>query len=276
MRSTLSKILGVTFIIAAVAGLIFSLFALVKTWQLRASLTDDAVNTLTLLDTTLNTTLDGLSILDSTLVTATSNIAGLQLTTDNLALAVQNTQPILDSVTNLVGQDLPATITATQTSLASAASSALLIDNLLTTLSRIPLLGLGRYQPDVPLNVALRDVSLNLSKIPATLAALKSDLSNVGQNLTLMQTSISAVSANLQEINTSLGRARSILSDYRITVVTFDLRVQSALVNLPKALKYLAWALTFFFVWLVVVQVALFLQGMSLLGMGIESTASGE
>ena len=81
---------------------------------------------------------DGLTIVSQVVQTTTLDIASLQAATHALALAIHDTNPVFTSLSQLTGADLPTAISATQTSLACAQGSALLIDNVLAALTNIP------------------------------------------------------------------------------------------------------------------------------------------
>ena len=125
------RIVGLLLVIAAVAGIIFSLIGLIEIWHYRPVVTKIALDNLALGDQALSTTQDVLTIVGQVVQTTTSDVASLQATAKELALAIHNTDPMLDSLISLTSKDLPAAVSATQTSLASAQSSALLIDNAL-------------------------------------------------------------------------------------------------------------------------------------------------
>ena len=74
------KIIGITFIIAAIIGLILSVGGIVLVWVVREPLTTNLVNTIDLIGTTLEATSSGLSAVDETLSSTISNISTLEST----------------------------------------------------------------------------------------------------------------------------------------------------------------------------------------------------
>ena len=146
----LRKIVGILLVIAAAAGILFSLIGLIEIWRYRPVVTKAVVENLALVDQSLNTTQDVLTIVGQVVQTTTIDVTSLQATTQALALGIHDTNPMLDSLISLTSTDLPATVSATQTSLASAQNSALLIDNVLTALTSIPFLPVDAYKPVVP------------------------------------------------------------------------------------------------------------------------------
>ena len=172
----LKRIIGILLIIGAVGGILFSLFGLVEMWRIRPAVTKTAVENLALVDQTLSTTQQALTIVGQVVQTTMADVATLQATSTAVAQAIQDTTPGFDSIISLTGKDLPAAVTATQSSLASAQSSALVIDNVLTTLTSIPFLPISAYAPAVPLHTALGQVSASLNTLKPALATINTSL----------------------------------------------------------------------------------------------------
>ena len=167
-----NRVIGVLFITAAAAGMIFSLFGLIEVWHYKPVVTKNVRDNLALLEQALTSTQDGLAIVDQAVQTTTVEVASLQTGTRALAKAIHDSGPMLDSLSSLAGKDLPAAVIATQTSLASAQGSALLIDNILGALTSIPFSPVAKYNPEVPLHTALAQVSTSLDALPTSLATI--------------------------------------------------------------------------------------------------------
>ena len=261
----LRRSLGVLFIAAAAAGLVFSVVGLVEVWRYRPVVTQKVVDILTVFDQTLNTTHDGLAIVGQVVLTTTVDLAALQTTTQALTRALHDTSPMLDSLTRLISADFPAAIAATQTSLASAQGSALLIDNILATLSNTPFLSVGAYQPDVPLHTALAQVSDSLNTFTPALATISASLTEGQTNLGVMETELNKIASTANGISTALGSAQTVIDEYK--TITTGLKEQLAALQsrVPDWLMALTWILTFMLGWLLIAQVALATLGFSLL-----------
>ena len=162
----LKRIIGFLLIIGAVGGIIFGLIGLIELWRYRPVVTKTVVENLALVDQTLTTTQNALILVGKVVLTTTSDVTALQASSTALAQAIQDTSPTLDSLISLTGKDFPASIKATQTSLASAQGSALVVDNVLAALTSIPFSPVGTYAPAVPrhLRIATR---LGVSRINA-------------------------------------------------------------------------------------------------------------
>lgn len=259
------RLFGFLLIVAAAAGFIFSAVGLFGIWRYRPVVTQKVVDTLALFDQALNTTQDGFAIVGQVVQTTTVDIASLQTTIQVLARSIHDTNPMLDSLTSLTGADFPAALAATQTSLASAQSSALLIDNVLATLTSIPLLKVDAYKPDVPLHTALAQVSTSLDSLTPALAMINSSLVNGKTNLGVIETDLNKISEATQGISSALGSARNAIDQYKTVTAQSKEQIETMQRLAPDWLTTIAWILTFILVWLLIAQIGLGAQGLDML-----------
>jgi hypothetical protein len=261
----LRKVIGLLLIIAAVAGIIFSVYGLIQVWRIRPAVTQTVTDNLALFDQTLNTTHDGLAIVGQVVQTTTVEVASLQTTTLALAQAIHDTTPMVDSLTSLTGHDLPEAITATKTSLASASSSAQLIDNVLTALTSIPFSPVAGYKPDVPLHTALAQVSASLDTLTPSLATINNSVASGKANLGVVETELNNVSETTRGISDTLGGALVVINQYQGVVAQLKLNVEATQLVAPGWITTITWVLTFVLVWLFVAQLGLGAQGLEML-----------
>jgi hypothetical protein len=259
------RIVGILMVIAAVVGIIFSLFGLVELWRSRPVVTKNALDSLALVDQALNTTQDVLNIVGQVVQTTTVDIASLQATTQALFLTIQGTSPALDSLISLTGKDLPNAVTATQTSLASAQNSALLIDNVLSALTSIPFSPVAAYQPAVPLSTALSQVSTSLNKLNPSLAAIHTSLVDGKENLVIVETALANISETTQGVSTTLDNAQTVIDQYKATITQLKANVEAAQRGAQNWILAITWILSFVLGWLVIIQLGVGLQGLDLL-----------
>ncbi len=272
MKPILSRAIGAAIIIAAVTGMLFSLFGILQVWRAKPAVTRGLAYELDLVHATVATTSLGLSTVSDTLKTASGNVDALQSATLGLAQSIHSAQPMMDTLVKLLGQDLPSTITATQTSLNSAASSALLIDNVMGSITSLPLLGLDKYAPPVPLHTALGDISKSLKNvnpalndIQANLVASKGNLASIEIDVTRMGNDIELISGNMED-------ARQVIIQYQDENDQLLAQVDRARNALPGWLTGLAWFLTIALVWLFITQVGLLVKGWEMLKTGNEKS----
>ena len=257
--------LGYFFIAAAVVGFILCIAGLFEIWRYRPIVTQSVVDTLALFDQALIATQDGLTIVEQMVKTSTVDITSLQATILALAQTLQDTNPMLDSLTRLTSKDFPAAIQATQTSLASAQSSALLIDNTLGALTSIPFLPLSVYKPAVPLNIALADISTSLDPLAPALATIASSLADGKTNLAEVETELKRIAATTQEIGSELSSSQAVIDQYQTVTAQLVERVQSAQLAAAGWITTAAWILSLGLAWLMIAQLGLCAQGYDML-----------
>jgi hypothetical protein len=261
----LRKLFGFLFVLAAAVGVVFSVVGLIEIWRYRPGMTQTVNDNLALFDQTLHTTQEGLTIVGQVVQTTTVEVASLQTTTRALAVAIHDTNPMLDSLTSLTSKDIPAAISATQMSLASAQSSALLIDNVLAALTSVPLLSVGAYQPEVPLHTALDQVSTSLNGLTPSLATINTSLANGKASLGVVETELTRISSTTQGISDTLGSARTVIDRYQATVAQLKERVEATQRAAPAWITKIAWGLSFVLGWLLLAQLGLCAQGLDML-----------
>ena len=261
----LRRLFGILFIIAAVLGFVFSLIGLIEIWRYRPAVTKTVIDSLALIDQTLNSTQDGLSIVGQMVQTTTVEVASLQTTSQSLAQTVHDTNPMFDSLTGLTSTDFPAAVDATQTALASAQSSALLIDNVLTTLTSIPFLPVAAYKPDIPLNTALAQVSTSLDSLKPALADITSSLVDGKANLGVVEVELNKISETTKGISDTLASAQTVIDQYEAVNTQLKVRVEAAQRVAPGMITTIAWILSLILAWLLVAQVGLGVQGLDML-----------
>jgi hypothetical protein len=260
----LRRIVGLLLVIAALAGIIFSLIGLVEIWRYRPVVTKTVVDNLALGAQALGTTQDILTIVGDVVQTTASNVDSLQATTKALTLAINNTNPILDSLINLTDKGLPAAVSATQTSLASAQSSALLIDNVLAALTSIILPSVTAYKPDVPLHTALAQVSTSLNTINPSLVTISTSLVDGKTNLEVVEDELTKISDTTQGISNTLASAQKVIDQYQEVTTQLKANVEAVQLGAQTWSMAITWTLTFVFGWLMIVQLGLGMLGLDM------------
>jgi len=251
-------------VIAAAAGIIFSLIGQIEIWHYRPVVTKTVINNLALVDQTLSTTQNVLTLVGQVVQTTTTEVISLQETTNTLALAIHDTNPMLDSLIGLTSKDLPAAVSATQTSLASAQSSALLIDDVLTALTSIPFLPVAAYKPEVPLHTALAQVSTSLNTLKPSLATINTSLVDGKTNMGVVEIELTNISETTQGISSTLGNAQAVIDQYKVVTTQLKTNVEAAQRAVPTWIMAITWILSFVLGWLLIAQLGLGIQGLDL------------
>jgi len=270
------RIIGIVLIIAAAVGLLLSISGIAAIWTIRRSLTGDLIRTFDLLDETLDAASDGLGVADQTLAKFVLDITTMETTIQTAGKSIEDTIPLMESFTELLTNDLPATIRSTQTALVSAQSSAQAIESTLQLLSAIPLLPIGAYDPEVPLAEALAEVSASLDPLPQSLTDLAGNLETSQDNMDLIATQVETISINVGALRSNLTQTKDVLSRVRVVIATLQGQVNNIRSGLPGGLNAAVWFLTVFFIWLGITQIGLLTQGLERLRPEVGAPTTGE
>lgn len=262
---TIRKQLGFLFVIAAVAGIIFSIISVVQIWRYQQAVAETVVENLDLVDQTLTATQDGLTVVNDVVDTTNADVTSLQTTTHALALAIHDMSSTFNSLSTLASKDFPNSIKTTQTSLASAESSALIIDNTLSVLTSIPFSPVSAYKPEVPLHTALANVSTSLDSLPASLATIHTSLDDGKSNLAVVEVEINKISDTTKDMNRALGNAQTTIAHYQAVTKQLKARVETMQLGAPEWIKMIAWILSFVFIWVLISQLGLAMQGLDII-----------
>ena len=271
MKPRFSRITGLALILAAFLGLLFSLAGLIFLGNISTRVTSSLTDSLDSLSQALTITQNGLDVADTALAEADTALISMNGTLDGVNQSLRGMKPTLDALRTLLGTELPDTIEATQDSLASAQTSAMNIDSVLTSLSRIPFLGSLVYNPEVPLNETLGGISDSLDPIPASLRSAKLGLDTAKTNLETMNTDLDEVAKSTDAISASTADAKRVIGEYKTLITGIQTRVDKIQTNLPGQLRLATLAVAVFFIWLALAQIGLYTQGMDILSRGRKS-----
>jgi methyl-accepting chemotaxis protein len=250
---------------SAISGLVICILGIYAIWRFKTPFTRLLDENLELLATTLSTTRDGLVLADQSLNTAVTSIEALQSTVDTLGKTINDTSPLVDSLSGLLGDELPTTIQSAQTSLVAAQSSAKIIDDVLHVLTSIPFFPGDTYNPPVPLNVALGQVSDSLDTLPGSFTTMQTSLDKTGSNLTVIKANVELISGDIGKVRDSLESSRQVVDQYQKVTTDLSAKLERGRARLPTWIGLAAWFGTIFFGWLATTQIGLFLQGTDVL-----------
>jgi methyl-accepting chemotaxis protein len=266
MGRLLTRIVGFALIVAGLAGLVFAIAGLFVLVQVEKNILSAAQEQVGLLDQALSATSDGLDVAEASLLQAVSTVKTLELTVAGVGDTVGSSVPAVDSVSTLVGVQLPTTIETTQETLESVAVSAKTIDDLLLIISSIPLLGVSAYDPDVPLSEGFQDVATSLDGIPDSLRLTQEQLVVTNDNLAVLEGSFDTMAGDIGQIATSIGDAQAVLQQYKGVVGQLQSSMSWVSSALPSWVNWLRLGLSLLLVWLGIAQLALITQGWELIG----------
>jgi methyl-accepting chemotaxis protein len=265
MNLLLNRAVGYLLVIAATIGLVFSLLGIAAVWRVKQPLTDDAMSMIELADRTLKATSDGLLLTKESLTEAMVDVISLKNTLEATSRAINATNPMLDSLSNLLTSNIPDSIYTIQNSLATAQSSAQVIENFLKTVSSLPFLPIQPYDPPVPLHESLSDVSQSLDALPQSLMEMDKSLDSSRGNLILIEAEFRIMSRNVEQMNASLLDAQGVVDSYQNVVSDLQQRTANLSTNIPRWINNLTWFTTFLLILIAIAQLGLLVQGLMLI-----------
>ena len=264
MSEPTKKIIGIVMVVIALFGFVLSGILMYEVWHYRQPVITGLETGLDHATSLLQTTDEGLAVIDQVVSNVYTSTLYLNDATTALAQTMQSTTSFMDSAGKFVGQDLINTITNTQTALNSAQASAAVIDNILSSISKVPFIGLN-YNPKTPLNTALGEVTSSLDPVQQSLKDFQTNLTNAQTNMQVVGDQLSGLEKKIVTINQNLAQAQTTIANYRSEVNSIKLSVANAKDNLASWVTAIAGIITIIILLLVVLQVGLLLQGITLI-----------
>lgn len=261
----LSRIAGIALILGGTAGLILSVAGLVVIMQLVPRAQAALNHELDVIDRALSATSAGLGVADTSLGRADTTVGSLQTTLGSTGEALTATLPTLNTLNTLTSQTLPTTIESTQQALGSARETARIADSILGAISALRLLPTETYNPEVPLNVAIGQVSSSLDGLPQSLRDIGGGLTIASTNLQVVKADLDSVSSDIGTINASLKEARSVIGQYQDVIADLQAEVSGVRAAAPVWLNAAAWGVALILIWLGIAQIGLLTQGWELI-----------
>ena len=263
MNSIIKRTIGTILIILAAASLLFSLYAVIQVHRLQEPVREGVVEGIDSLDTALDTLGEALTLLQDVLINTTALLTSAKNTAVNIAQSIHDTGLMADNLVTLTSEDLPLTIANTQTSLASAQSTAAIIDGVLAGLAKIPLIGMD-YRPAVPLSTALGQVSTSLDPLYTSLQGVSDNLETTSTDLQAVETEIIQISLDIGNTLKNLSSAQEMIVSYREQITVLQIKLDNARQKAPGVIQAAAWICTLLLLGLAVAQAGTLVQGVEM------------
>ena len=177
------------------------------------------------LGTTVDTSTDSLRNVQATLTEVGTTLDTVSLSASNAATTLVDTEPLLQQVTTLTTETLPASLDAVNVAVPNLAGIAGSIDTALTRLSDFQLertflgqsfnfdLGID-YSPEEPFDDAVLQIGESLQDVPDQLRALEDSLQTSITNIGAVGGNIDQLAANIDGINTTVQQFIPLLDQY--------------------------------------------------------------
>ena len=256
------KVIGYTFIVAAILGLIFSLAGIVMVWVVKTPLTTNLINTIDLIDTTLEATSSGLTIVDDTLTNTISDLSSIENTVQTAARGIDDSVPMVKSLSALMSENIPQAISSTQTGLSTLQDAARTLESTLRLITSIPFLPIEGYDPDVSFSAALEEVSQSLDAIPQSLSEMDNTMNATKGNLIMLGAQINIIARNISDLQDSFSEIQLVFDQYQEVISGVQVKLDIFRDNLQIVITVSAWIFTIIFIWLGIAQVGLLTQGL--------------
>jgi hypothetical protein len=268
MRQISIRLTGLLLVLGALLGTVLAVGGLWYVWRAEPSVSGTLIETIDLLDATLVTTSESLELINSTLLRLKGDLSGIRISLDEASRSMQATADVTDSVADLIGEDFSLVVSETQQSLLTVQNSAQMIDNTLSLISRIPLIGpglSGGYRRDMPLGSSIQGVSESLEPVTGSLKDVQSGLKQTSRNFELMKEDLENLIGTIDGIESSLADAETMMTDYQVLFSRSQEKLQNARAAAPKIVQNALLAGKAFLIWLLIAQVAMLLQGVGMM-----------
>ncbi len=273
----LRRILGILVMIAGILGLVLSIAGLVGVWVAKPTIAQGVSNTIATLNTSIDTSKQVMIVTEEALGATVNSVSALQTMLEATATSVQDTQPLLNQITILMGEQLPGTIESAAASLKAARQAADVLDGAIRSfdtfkavLSAVPFIGSSipqntqPYNPEVSLAESLGDVATQLENLPAMFTDMSKNLDTADDNLVTIKTSLSTMATNVSSISSSLAQYKSMVAQSQSSMDNIKGILTNVQNNLDNILNTAAAVITLFFLWLLAAQVVILSQGWEL------------
>ncbi len=261
MPPLFQRFIGIVLIIGATAGLIFNIAGLFLMPRLSEGVRQQTLGTLSRLNETLITIEEGLVVVDNSLDNAGNTLDAVEITIRGVAEGIEETAPLLETMTALTGQDLPEIVANTQDSLAVAEQGAQGIEIVLGSFNSIfPLINIP-YNPDVPLYQSLSNISKSLSPLVDSFVEIEKSINIAGDNLQQVSDDTITVADNLAEIDQNITDAKDVIDQFEEAVKEQKEIIISFESDANSAISWGSWAISMILFWLIIAELGLLSQG---------------
>lgn len=202
----------------------------------------------------------GLNLVDQSLST-------VERSTLEASNAMEETTPIIDKTSQIVVKDVPNVLEDVQASMPSVIQAAAAVDQTLQLLDRfqvtIPIpfgkdiqLGLGiDYDPYVPLDQALANLSETLEPIPASMRAIEGDLNLADTNILIVSNNLVEMASDLSDIRKQVAGFSPELLQLTETLTTINANLDAAQKQMPERFQIVEYIWIILMVLLILGQI---------------------
>jgi methyl-accepting chemotaxis protein len=260
----IKQFLGIMVLILCGLGLVLSVVAGYGLIRFRKPAIHRAENALESAGDALAAAERGLAAAAGSLGPSLEMMATVQEAVREIAFSLEETEPLFDSMADVLGDELPVVISSTQDSLEAAQETAVVVDRVLYALDAISFLSGVTYDPEVPLAESVENVSASLDDLEPTFLVLEDGIEQADTNTAAVGAQLEALEENLAEMEEPLREAEDSLEEYREMTRDLQEQLEDMSGQLARWINRLAAGLGLILLWQMIIQAALFLYGWEL------------
>lgn len=263
------RLSGIILSAGAVFGLILSLVCLVWLWVGKDGVMGQVSGTAALFGSGLEAAHELASAAGKPLDEAARDMETVHTMLNNISGTLEESSGVFDSASALIGGDMVDSVSHTQSALASVEKSARAVDSILNKINSIPLLGPwmggGVYDPELPLQASVADVSRSMNGLPDALTKVSRDLDVSSANIATIRAEVEVLGEQVGAIRGGLAEAQGAVEQYQARLKDAQARYGAFEKRLPGMINGVYTALTLALVWMLMVSAGMGSYGVYLL-----------
>lgn len=169
----------------------------------------------------------------------------------NASQTLTDTAPLIADVADL-SQNVAGSIAAFRDSVPTLADLSQTIDRTLRALGRF---GLGTYNPEQPLDAAVRSIGDSFDDVPGQLHGLATNIGAADKNIGGISADLNGVAADLKAIGASIGAMPTLLDDLAANMTAAQRQIEDVRARVAQSVRLLKAAIIIFLLWLALSQV---------------------
>lgn len=194
-----------------VIGFIAAGLTIIVGGQLLTGLGQSTSRTLTLLATTLETTVDSTTTVLDTLALAEEGMTQTEAALDSAGTGLTEMSAVMSETSALLGTEIPNTLDAITGSFPAMIDTARVIDR---TMRALAVLGVD-YEPAVPLDESLEEISAQMVPLSANLRAQSAPLATAATEIEAVGGDVDLVATSVRSITEQLTGSQELVVEYR-------------------------------------------------------------
>lgn len=271
------RVLGILVMIAGVLGLLISVAGLVGLWMVKPTLVGYLTSTVETINTSISTSQSVMEVTKQALGATVESVDALSVMLSSTATSVEDTAPVIEQVSALMGENLPTTLSSANESLIAAQQAAAVLDSSVQSLQAfqmamgsVPLVSAyvvqptQSYDPEKPLAESLGEVASELEELPDMFIELSAGIDKADDSLVTIQSSLDTMSVSVQGISQSLGEYETMIAQSQSSMESLAPILTNIRNNLTTLVNGAFIGLSLFLLWLLAIQVVIFSQGWEL------------